>query len=158
MPLEKHCWDFARSEFDTINKNASLKEAFDLMMKNIDTPPFRPGIVVVDDDGKYVGMYTTDDLARDLSKYYKDACAEEAGRGWADSFFNMCELAGVAKIGDVLVKRGRNLMGNSPFSKVIEIMLDKGVRMVAVIDETQACTGVITRRQVFKELGPKIFK
>ncbi len=158
MPLEKHCWDFARSDFDTINRNASLKQAYDLLMKNLEGPPHRPGIVVVDDEGKYAGMYTIEDLSSDLNQFYKDACAKEGGRDWGDAFFNLCELAGVMKIGEKLVKRGRNLMGNSPFSKAVEIVLDKRVAMVAVIDETGACNGVITRAQVLKELEPKIFK
>jgi CBS-domain-containing membrane protein len=158
MALEKHCWDFARSDFDTINRNASLKQAYDLLMKNLDGPPHRPGVVVVNDEGKYAGMYCIDDLASDLNKFYKDACAQETRRDWADSFFNLCELAGHTKIGEKLVKRGRNLMGNSPFSKAVEIILDKRVSMVAVLDETGACNGVITRAQVLRELGPKIFK
>ena len=158
MPLEKHCWDLARSEFDAINQNASLSDTFELIMKNLDGPPHKPGVIVVDDGGKYVGMYTTDDLARDLNRFYKDACAREEGRSWADSFFNVCELAGVTKVGDRIEKRGRNLMGNSPFAQAVEIIFDKRVSMVAVLDETHKCTGVITRRQVFRELGPKMFK
>jgi CBS domain-containing protein len=158
MSMENKCLNYAHTEFVTINQKAGLKETFELMMTNIEGPPHKRGVVVVDDDGQYVGLYTTRDLAHDLKRFYDSACAEARGGNWADSFFNVCELAGVAKIGDRIKKRNGKLTGASPLADAAEVVFDQGLPLVALVDDSGKCAGVITRARVFQELGPKMFK
>lgn len=158
MPLEKKCMDFAHTEFVTINQEAALKAAFELMMNNIDGPPHKRGLVVVDGNGKYAGLFTIQDLARELKLFYDSACAEAGPGSWGDAFFNACELAGVTKVGDKIKKRDGHLTGSSPLADAAGIIFDKGLPLVALVDDSGKCAGVVTRARVFQELGPKMFK
>ncbi len=158
MPLEKKCQDLAQTDFVTINREAGLKAAFELMMANIEGPAHKRGLVVVDGNGKYAGLFTIQDLAAELKLFYDSACAEAGPAGWGDSFFNACELAGVAKVGDKIKKRDGHLTGSSPMADAAGIIFDKGLPLVALVDDSGKCVGVITRARVFQELGPKMFK
>jgi len=150
--------DVMTSEFATIKADAHLKEAYDAIKKNLEGPPHSPGLVVLDDRGKYAGVLAIDDLMKELGRLYRDACDKPGKKDWVDAFFSQCELAGIKKIAEIMSGKRLSLGASDSFEKSCELILYKKLHLLAVVDENSKPVGIITRRKVLTELAPRMFK
>jgi predicted transcriptional regulator len=146
------------TEFASINAENGLKEAFEAIRKNLEGPPHSPGLVVLDEQAKCVGMLTMEDFMKELSMLYHDACDKPGQKDWADKFFNQCEIAGVRKISNIMSGKGMTVGPDDDFDKACEMILDGNLNFVPVVDDRSKVVGIITRRMVLEDLGPKMFK
>lgn len=149
--------ELMHSKFASINAEAGLKEAFEAIKKNLEGPPHSPGLVVLGQQGKYAGMLTVDDFTKELGMLYHDACDRPGQKDWADKFFNQCEIAKVRKVSSIMSGKGETVNAGDGFETSCELILGKNLKMVPVIDERSKVVGIITRRMVLEELGPKMF-
>jgi len=144
--------------FATIEGDASLKEAYEAVKKNLEGPPHSPGLVVVDQAGKYAGLFTVDDLMQELAGLYRHGC-EKAGKKWLDeTFLGLCELMGIKKVADLMSAQRLAVQAGDNFAKACELILHKKLHLVAVVDANSKPVGIITRRTVLVEIGPRMFR
>jgi CBS domain-containing protein len=151
--------DVMNREFASISEESSLKEAFDAVKSNLEGPPHSPGLIVLDKQGRCVGMLTMDDLMQELGKLSREACGKPGQKDWGDRFFNQCELAKIEKVSGLMSGKGIAVHPGAGFDQSCELLLSKNLHMVPVVDEgSSKAVGIITRRMFFQELGPKMFK
>jgi len=143
--------------FATINGEAHLKEAYEAIKKNLEGPPHSPGLVVVDQEGKYAGLFTLDDLMTELAGLYRHACEQPGEKGGGETFLNLCELIGIKKVADLMSAKGVAVQAGDSFAKACESILYKKLNLVAVVDESLKPVGIITRRKVLVEIAPRMF-
>jgi CBS-domain-containing membrane protein len=93
-----------------------------------------------------------------LSKLYSDACDRPGQKDWGDRFFNQCEIAGVEKISGIMSAKGIKAGAEDSFDKSCELVVSKNLHLLPVVDHSSKVIGIITRRRVLEELGPKMFK
>ena len=158
MELKQRNVDLMSSEFVTISEDSGIKEAFEAIMANLEANPDSPGLIVIDKEGRYAGVVTMDGLMDELSRLYGDACDKPGTRDWADAFFNQCEIVRLDKISKIKSGEGLTANASDSFDKGCQLLLDKKLNMLAVVDEASKVVGVITRRKVLAELAPKMFK
>lgn len=127
-------------------------------MKNLEGPPHSPGLVVLEERGRYAGMLSMDDLAKELSRLYNEACDKPGQRDWADRFFNQCEIARVRKVSEIMGGKEVSVEAGDGFESACELILGKNLKMVPVVGLGLKVVGIITRRMVLQELGPKMFR
>jgi predicted transcriptional regulator len=158
MELEKRNNEVMAPDFSTISADASLKEAYASMEKNLQGPPHSPGLVVVNEKGKYAGVLTMDDLMNELRQFYRDAC-DKPGKGeWIAAFFNQCEILGIKKVSEIMSAKRLSIRSGDRFEKSCEWILYKRLNLLAVVDENSKPVGIITRRMVLREIGSRMFK
>jgi CBS domain-containing protein len=151
--------DMMSREFASIGENASLKEAFEAIMKNLAGPPHSPGLVVLNKEGLCTGLLTVDDFMRKLGMLYNDACDRPGEKDWGDRFFNQCEIAGMEKVSGIMSGKGIMVDTDVDFDQSCELILSKNLHMLPVVETgTARVAGIITRRKVIEELGPKMFR
>ena len=144
--------------FATIKADALLKEAYEAIKTNMEGPPHSPGLVVVDAAGKYAGLFTVDDLMKELGQLYRHACDEPGKQDWGAKFFSQCELLGLKKVGDLMAAKHLSIAGDDSFEKACELILAHQLHLLAVVDKNSKPVGIITRRKVLVEIGPRMFK
>jgi len=158
MELEKRNNEVMAANFSTISADASLKEAYASMEKNLQGPPHSPGLVVVNEKGKYAGLLTMDDLMNELRQFYRDAC-DKPGKGeWIAAFFNQCEILGIKKVSEIMSGKRLWIRSGDRFEKSCELILYKKLNLLAVVDENSKPVGIITRTMVLREIGSRMFK
>jgi predicted transcriptional regulator len=158
MNLSQKNGDVMKSDFATVNQDATLKEAFEAVRANLEAPPHSPGLVVLNKAGGYAGILTVDDLMSELSRLYSDACDKPGAKDWADTFFNRCEIAGMEKVSNIMSGKDLRVSVADTFDRSCEMILSKKLHLLPVVDTSSKVVGIITRRQVLTELAPKIFK
>jgi predicted transcriptional regulator len=158
MKLEKTIHEVMNRNFPTIKEDALLKEAYSAIMQNLTGPPHAPGLVVLDNTGKYVGLLTVDDFMKELARLYRDACDKPGKAQWFETFFNQCEIMGFQKVAEIMSGKRLSIRGGDNFEKACELILYKNVNMLVVVDENSKPVGIITRRQVLEEVAPRMFK
>ena len=146
------------ADFPTIMADAHLKEAYFAIKKNLEGPPHSPGIVVVDHEGKYAGLLTVDDLMKELSRLYRDACDKPGKKGWFEPFSDECELVALKKVAEIMSGKRLSVQAADSFEKSCELILYNQLSLLAVVDEDSKPVGVITRRKVLVEIAPRMFK
>ena len=145
-------------DFSTVKADASLKEAYDALEKNLEGPPHLPGLIVVDPKGKYVGVLTVDDFMSELRGLYRDACDKPGKKEWMAEFFNQCGLVGIKKVSEIMSGKRLSIRASESFEKSCELILNKRLHLLAVVDENSKPVGVITRRKVLTEIASRMFK
>jgi predicted transcriptional regulator len=146
-------------EFASIREDSSLKEAFEAIKSNLEGPPHSPALVVFDKVGRCVGMLTMDDLMQELGRLSRDACDKPGQKDWADRFFNQCEIARLEKVSGIMSGKDIAVGPEAGFDQSCELLLSKNLHMLPVIEKgSSKAVGIITRRMVFEELGPRMFK
>ena len=158
MELQKTNNDVMSRDFSTIEGDAHLKEAYNSIKKNLEGPPHAPGLVVVDNQGKYSGILTVDDLMKELGRLYRDACDKPGRKDWVDTFFSQCELVGIKKVSEIMSGKRLSIGIGDGFEKSCELILYKKLNLLAVVDENARPVGIITRRKVLMEIAPRMFK
>ena len=158
MELQRTNKDVMTTNFFTIRADANLKEAYDAIKMNLEGPPHLPGLIVLDNKGRYAGVLTVDDFMNELRGLYRDACDKPGKKEWMGEFFNKCGLVGIMKVSEIMSGK-RLLIGvNESFEKSCELILYKKLHLLAVVDEDSKPVGVITRRKVLTEIASRMFK
>jgi predicted transcriptional regulator len=145
-------------DFPTISADASLKEAYLAIKKNLEGPPHTPGIVVIDQNGKYAGLLTVDDLMQELSRLYRDACDKPGTLNWFEPFASQCELIGLKKVSAIMSAKRLAVQAGAKFEKSCALILDKKLSLLVVLDDKSQPVGIISRRKVLLEIAPRMFK
>jgi predicted transcriptional regulator len=160
MPMEpqKTNKDVMTTDFSTIKTNANLKEAFESIKKNIEESPHSPGLIVIENDGKYAGVLALKDFMNELRKLYRDACDKTGEKELMARFFTECELIGIKKVHEITSSKRLSIKSGDTFEKACELILHKKLDFLAVVDEKSIPVGIITRRNVLTEIGPRMFK
>jgi predicted transcriptional regulator len=158
MEFQKRNSEVMTRDFATIRTDASLKEAYSAIKKNLEGPPHSPGLVVLDNEKKYAGVLTVDDLMRELSRLYREACDKPGKKDWVERFFSECELAGIKQVSDLMSGKRLTIGAGDSFERSCELILYKKVNLLAVVDEGAKPVGIITRRKVLTELAPRMFR
>ena len=158
MELQKMNRDAMTTKFATIGADASVKEAYDAMKMNLEGPPHLPGLIVLDNKGRYAGVLTVDDFMHELRKLYRDACDKPGEKEWIAEFFNECGLVGIRKVSELMSAKRLSVGISDPFEKSCEWILYKKLHLLAVVDENSKPVGVITRRKVLTEIASRMFK
>ena len=158
MELQKTNEDVMTTSFSTIRADASLREAYDAIKMNLDGPPHLPGVIVVDNRGRYAGVLTVDDFMQELRGLYRHACDKPGEKEWMAEFFNQCGLVGIKKVSEIMSCKRLSIGTTDRFEKSCELILYKKLHLLVVIDENSKPVGVITRRKVLTEIASRIFK
>jgi len=158
MELQKTNKDAMTTNFSTIKGDASLKEAYGEIKRNLEGPPHLPGLIVLDNKGRYAGVLTVDDFMQELRRLYRDACDKPGKKEWMDKFFDQCELVGIKKVSDIMSGKRPSIGISDLFEKSCELILYKKLHLLAVVDENSKPIGVITRRMVLTQIASRIFK
>jgi predicted transcriptional regulator len=143
--------------FSTIKAEAHLKEAYDVIKKNLAGPPHTRGLVVHNPAGKYAGVLTPDDFMKDLSRLHRAACDKPKQKEWIAAFFNQCELIGIRKVSEIMSGKRLSVRGGDDFEKSCGLILSNKLHLLAVVDEKAKPVGIITRRKVLEEIAPRLF-
>ena len=144
-------------KFSTIKADAHLKEAYDAIRKNLEGPPHAPGIVVVDQAGKYTGVLTVDDFMKELARLYRESCDKPGKKDWFEAFSDQCELIGIKEVSAIMSGKRLSMREGDDFEKSCELILEKKLNLLAVVNEKAEPVGIITRRKVLEEVAPRIF-
>ena len=158
MEPQKTNKDVMTSNFSTIKTDANLKEAFEGITKMLEESPHSPGLIVIENEGNYAGVLTLADFMNELRKLYRDACDKTGGKEPIARLFNECELIGIRKVSEITSGKRLSIKSGDPFEKACELILHKKLDLLAVVDEKSMPVGIITRRQVFTEIGSRMFK
>ena len=146
------------TDFSTIKTDANLNEAFEGINKLLEKSPHPPGLIVIENDGKYAGVLTLADFMNELRKLYRDACDKTEGKEWMASLFTECELIGIRKAYEISSGKRLSIKSGDRFEKACELILHKKLELLAVVDEKSMPVGIITRRHVLTEIGSRMFK
>ncbi len=158
MELKKTNKDMMTVNFPTIKAGAPLKEAYLAIKKNLEGPPHSPGIVVLDNEGKYAGLLTLDDLMKELYRIYIDVCDKPGKKQWFEPFSDQCELMAIKKVSEIMSGKRLSVQVGNDFEKSCELILYKQLNLIAVVDDKSKPVGIITRRKVLVEIASRMFK
>ena len=142
--------------FATIKAEAHLKEAYDVIRKNLEGPPHSPGLVVLDQAGKYAGVLTIDDFMKELARLYRESCDKPEKKDWFESFSDQCELIPIKQVGDIMSGKRLSVLAGDDFEKSCELILKNKLHLLAVVNEKAKPVGIITRRKVLEEVAPRM--
>jgi predicted transcriptional regulator len=146
------------TDFSTIKADANLKEAFEGIKKTLEESPHSPGLMVIEKERRYAGVLTLDDFMNELRKLYRDACDKTGEKELMARFFTECELIGSRKVYEIMSGKRLSIKPDESFEKACELILHKKIVLLAVVDEKSIPVGIVTRRQVLTEIGPRMFK
>jgi predicted transcriptional regulator len=158
MELKQTNRDMMTEDFPTINGDTNLKEAYFAIKRNLEGPPHSPGIVVLDREGKYAGLLTVDDFMKELHRLYLDACDKPRKTGWFEPFADQCEIMAIKKVSEIMSGKRLSVQVGDSFEKSCELILDKKLNLITVVDNNSKPLGIITRRKVLVEIASRMFK
>ncbi len=135
----------------TINKNASVAELSELLIKNKIS-----GVPVVDDSGKLVGIATEGDLiVRDADlhfpRYFKLLDSIIYLESLNKFKRNLRKYLGT-KVEDVMTSKVKIVKEDTAVNVVANIMIRNNVNRVPVLDNDGNLVGIITRADIVKSM------
>ncbi|GAG72776.1 unnamed protein product [marine sediment metagenome] len=135
----------------TINKNASVAELSELLIKNKIS-----GVPVVDDSGKLVGIATEGDLiVRDADlhfpRYFKLLDSIIYLESLNKFKRNLRKYLGT-KVEDVMTSKVKIVKEDTPVNVVANIMIRDNVNRIPVLDNDGNLVGIITRADIVKSM------
>lgn len=135
----------------TINKNASVAELSELLIKNKIS-----GVPVVDDSGKLVGIATEGDLiVRDADlhfpRYFKLLDSIIYLESLNKFKRNLRKYLGT-KVEDVMTSKVKIVKEDTAVNVVTNIMIRNNVNRVPVLDNDGNLVGIITRADIVKSM------
>ena len=157
MEPQKTNKDVMISDFSTIKADANLKEAFEGIKEMLEKSPHSPGLIVIENEGNYAGVLTLADFMNELRKLYRDACDKTGEKEWMMGFFTECEVVGTRKVHEIASGKRLSIKSGDSFEKACEVILQKKLDLLAVVDEKSMPVGIITRRHVLTEIGSRMF-
>ncbi|MBN1298877.1 MAG: CBS domain-containing protein [Actinobacteria bacterium] len=138
----------------TISKDSSIEELSELLLKNKIS-----GVPVTDENGRLEGIVTEADIiVRDTDlhfpRYFKllDAII------YLESFRKFREnlkkhLA--TRVEDIMNEKVITIKTDTPLSEAAEIMLDKKINRLPVLEEDGSIAGIVTRADIVKSMTLK---
>ena len=135
----------------TINRNASVKELSELLIKNKIS-----GVPVVDDNGSLVGIATEGDLIvqdADLHfpRYFKLLDSIIYLESLNKFKRNLKKYLGT-KVEDIMTGKVKTVNTDTPVNEVANIMIKNNVKRVPVLDSSGNLVGIITRADIVKSM------
>jgi len=135
----------------TINRNASVKELSELLIKNKIS-----GVPVVDDNGSLVGIATEGDLIvqdADLHfpRYFKLLDSIIYLESLNKFKRNLKKYLGT-KVEDIMTGKVKTVNTDTPVNEVANIMIKNNVNRVPVLDSSGNLVGIITRADIVKSM------
>lgn len=134
----------------TINKNATLREAAKILIKNKIS-----GAPVVDDKGQLVGIVSEKDLYKAL--YPTHAEFYESPGLWIDldRLEEKTREASDKIIEDFMSKEVLTVNQDTSIMQVGSMMLVRGVHRLVVTGQNNEILGIVTRRDIFHNIFKK---
>ncbi len=135
----------------TINKNASVEELSELLIKNKIS-----GVPVVDDSSKLVGIATEGDLIvkdADLHfpRYFKLLDSIIYLESLNKFKRNLRKYLGT-KVEDVMTSKVKVVKKDTPVNVIANIMIKNNVNRAPVLDNDGNLVGIITRADIVKSM------
>ncbi len=135
----------------TINKDASVAELSELLIKNKIS-----GVPVIDDSGKLVGIATEGDLiVRDADlhfpRYFKLLDSIIYLESLSKFKRNLRKYLGT-KVEDVMTSKVKIVKEDTTVNVVANIMIRNNVNRVPVLDNDGNLVGIITRADIVKSM------
>jgi CBS domain-containing protein len=105
------------------------------------------GIPVVDEEGRVIGIVTLTDMLRILDRIYR---WREMERKFPElKFSDMFEKEkGEAKVSDIMSKVVFTMEEDKPIERVMEMMFNRGVHTIPIVDKEGKLVGVIGKRDL----------
>ena len=143
--------DIMTKEVITVRKDASIEELSELLVKNKIS-----GVPVTDEKGNLLGIVTEADIIvkdTDLHfpRYFKllDAIIYLES---LNKFRENLKKHLATKVEDIMTIRVRTIEPDTPTSEIAEIMLDKKINRLPVIDSRGGIAGIVTRADIVKSM------
>lgn len=146
--------DIMTKKVITINKNASIGELSELLIKNKIS-----GVPVVDNDGKLVGIATEGDIMvqnADLHfpRYFKllDSIIYLESLG---NFKRNLRKYLATRVEDIMTEKVRVVKKDTLVNKIADIMIENNINRVPVVGERGSLVGIITRADIVKSMAKR---
>jgi len=146
------------SIFITVSTEAYLQEAFEGLKQSLEKSPHSPGLIVIDNKGKYAGVLTLADFMNELRKLYRDACDKAGEKELMAVFYSECELKGLRKVYELMSGKRPSIKSDESFEKACELILRKKLDFVGVVDQSSVPVGIITNKHILAEIGSRMFR
>lgn len=133
------------ADYSTLNKKATFEEAVNLMNESAKKKGYR-WVLVLDDDGKIVGILTLRNVYDELG-----ALASKTG-GWMGISFNRPDLFfwdGLKLMKDTPVTKyvrpvvDAFVMENDPPARAVEILIKRKITIIPVLDSDLKVVGIV---------------
>jgi len=143
--------DIMVKEVITINKDASVENLSELLLKNKIS-----GVPVVDDKGKLVGIATEGDLIvkdADLHfpRYFKLLDSIIYLESLNKFKRNLKKYLGT-KVEDIMTDKVRTVRKDTPVNEVANTMIRNNINRVPVLNKNGDLVGIITRADIIKSM------
>jgi len=151
MEEERLVKDIMVKEVITIQKDASVEELSELLIKNKIS-----GVPVVDSDGKLVGIATEGDLIikdSDLHfpRYFKLLDSIIYLESLNKFKKNLKKFLGT-KVEDVMTAEIRTIKEETPVGEAANMMIKYNINRVPVLDSKDELVGIVTRADIVKSM------
>jgi CBS domain-containing protein len=151
MEEERLVKDIMVSEVITIQKDASVEELSELLVKNKIS-----GVPVIDSDGKLAGIATEGDLIikdSDLHfpRYFKLLDSIIYLESLNKFKKNLKKFLGT-KVEDVMTAEIRTVKEETPVSEAANMMIKYNINRVPVLDSKDEMVGIVTRADIVKSM------
>jgi len=143
--------DIMTKKVITIKKDASIEELSAVLLENKIS-----GVPVTDENGNLIGIVTEADIIvkdTDLHfpRYFKllDAIIylESLNR-----FRDNLKKHLATKVEDIMTAKVRTIEPDTPVSEIAEIMLDKRINRLPVVESGGSIVGIVTRADIVKSM------
>ena len=141
--------DIMTEKVITINKSASIEQLSELLLKNNIS-----GVPVMDDDGSLAGVVTEADIiVKDTSlhfpAYFKllDAIIYLES---LNKFKNNLKKHLATKVEDIMTEKIRTVSPDTDVSEIADIMLDKRINRLPILDKDAKLVGIVTRADIVR--------
>lgn len=146
--------DIMTKKVITINKNASISELSEILIKNNIS-----GSPVVDDDGNLVGIVTEGDIiVQDTEllfpKYFKLLDSIIYLESLNKFKKNLKKHLGT-KVEDIMTTKVKVVKEDTPVGNIADVMVKNNINRVPVVDEENNIVGIITRADIIKSMLKK---
>jgi CBS domain-containing protein len=138
----------------TINKNASIEELSELLLKNKIS-----GVPVVDDDGNMVGIVTEGDIIvkgteLHFPRYFKllDSIIYLES---LNKFKNNLRKHLATKVEEIMNPKVITASPDTPVSEIAELMIRNKVNRIPIISKDKKLVGIITRADIVSSIVNK---
>ncbi len=148
MPLQKHVWEVMEAEFPTVNADATLREAAELLTEKVKENKYIQGLVVVDSNNHYQGIITIKDILSHLRGLFDASCGEGESPSILSIFSDRCRMDAAKKVSEIMKKE---TLPAAPGDRLIDAMkklLNDSVRVMPVV-EGHRPVGVLYPQDLF---------
>ena len=146
--------DIMTKKVITINKDASIEKLSELLLENKIS-----GVPVIDEKEKVVGIVTEADIiVQDTELHFPRYFKLLDGIIYLESinkFRDNLKKHLAIKVEDIMTKKVKTIVADTPVSEIAEIMLDDRINRLPVIDDDNNLVGIVTRADIVKSMISK---